>query len=61
MKYQKITEEEFRAKGYTGYDKSVGECHIANYGCVYIDEYDSPIDDEYVLEYIVNELECVKK
>lgn len=46
----KISEKEFYAIGFSGYDLSVGKCQIANYGCVWLDEYSEPIDDEYLLE-----------
>jgi hypothetical protein len=36
------------------YDKTVAECHLANYGKIYVDEYNQPIDDEYLLEMIAN-------
>lgn len=32
------------------YDKSVARCQLENYGCIYLDEYDCPIDDEFVAE-----------
>lgn len=34
------------------YDKVVAECHLANYGIIYLDEYGCPIDVEE-LEYIL--------
>lgn len=34
------------------YDKTVAKCHLANYGKIYVDEYNQPIDDEYLLEEI---------
>lgn len=34
------------------YDNAVAESHIANYGCIILDEYDCPIDNEYDLEEI---------
>lgn len=41
-------------QNWTKYDKSVAECQLANYGCVYIDEYGDeygcPIDDENMVE-----------
>lgn len=32
------------------YDKSVAECQLENYGCIYLDRFGEPIDDENVLE-----------
>lgn len=32
------------------YDKSVGRAQLANYGHIYLDEFDKPVDDEYLLE-----------
>lgn len=31
------------------YDKTVAECHLNNYGKIFIDEYGCPIDNEYDL------------
>lgn len=52
MKVYRITKETFEASDYTAYDRMVGQAQLANYGCVYIDEYCSPIDDEFLLEDI---------
>ena len=40
------------ADTFEGYDYAVASCHINNYGVIIIDEYGSPIDDEFVLEDI---------
>lgn len=33
------------------YDKVIGEIHIANWGCVFLDsQYNMPIDDEFMYE-----------
>ena len=40
------------ADTFEGYDYAVASCHINNYGVIIVDEYGSPIDDEYVLEDI---------
>lgn len=40
---------------WTAYDKSVGQSQLANYGVIYLDEYDLPIDDEYLLEDLYEE------
>ena len=40
------------ADAFEGYDYAVASCHINNYGVIIVDEYGSPIDDEYVLEDI---------
>lgn len=38
---------------WNAYNISVAECHLANYGKIYIDtEYSEPIDNEYDLESI---------
>lgn len=37
---------------FEGYDYAVASCHINNYGVIIVDEYGSPIDNEYVLEDI---------
>lgn len=43
-----------RIGGFSGYDKSVAECHIANCGfiIVYAERPSEPIDNEYDLEEI---------
>ena len=40
------------ADTFEGYDYAVASCHVNNYGVIIVDEYGSPIDDEYVLEDI---------
>ena len=37
-------------QNWTKYDKSVAECQLANYGCIYLDRFGCPIDDENVTE-----------
>lgn len=32
------------------YDTTVAECHLFNYGVIFLDEWGCPIDDEYTLE-----------
>ncbi|MCC2256176.1 hypothetical protein LKD70_17480 [Ruminococcus sp. CLA-AA-H200] len=32
------------------YDKKVAQCHLANYGIIFLDSYGCPIDDEYATE-----------
>ena len=32
------------------YDKMIALSQLMNYGVIYLDEYDLPIDDEYLLE-----------
>lgn len=50
----------YRNKSWTNYDISVAKCHEANYGMIYVDEYGSPVDDEYLLEGIATgEIEVV--
>ena len=41
---------------FEGYDYIVASNHINNYGLIIVDEYGSPIDDEYELEQIYEEL-----
>lgn len=42
---------------FTGYDRSVAQCQIANGGRIIIDIiYEQPIDNEYDLEEIYNQL-----
>lgn len=40
---------------FSGYDRVVAECHIANCGKIIVDAvYEQPIDNEYDLEEIYN-------
>ena len=32
------------------YGKKVAECHLNNYGVIFLDDYGCPIDNEYELE-----------
>ena len=57
----KISKEEFLQTDWLPYDRLVGECHVDNYGCVYLDKYGTPIDDEYLLENIEKGLEYIKE
>lgn len=42
---------------FSGYDRVVAKCHIANCGKIIVDTlYEQPIDDEYDLEEIYNQL-----
>ena len=42
-------------KNWGDYDKSVAKCHLLNYGVIFLDEYNCPIDNEYMLEDIYAE------
>ncbi len=43
---------------FEGYDKVVAQCHIANCGCIIVDEqYGEPIDNEFDLNEIYNMIE----
>ena len=44
------------ADTFDGYDYAVASCHINNYGLIIVDEYGCPIDNEYELEQIFEEL-----
>lgn len=35
------------------YDKMIALSQLTNYGVIYLDEYNLPIDDEYLLEELV--------
>ena len=39
---------------FKGYDRTVAECHISNWGTIYLDEYDMPMEVEDVL-YMLEE------
>ena len=43
---------------WSSYDKSVAECHLANYGVIYLDEYGCPIDDFDFIEDEMEETRC---
>ena len=36
------------SRAWSEFDKSVAKCHIKNYGTIYLDEYDCPMDIEEV-------------
>lgn len=38
------------------YDKMTAQCQLVNYGVIFLDNYDLPIDDEYLLEELYNEV-----
>lgn len=51
LEYEVLPPEEINR--FEGYDKSVAQNHINNYGCIIIDKnYGEPIDNEYDLEEI---------
>ena len=41
-------------KKFSGYDLSVAQCHIYNWGVIYLDEYDKPMEVEDVI-YMLEE------
>lgn len=40
---------------WNNYDKTVAECHLFNYGVIFIDYWGFPVDDEYELEELYKE------
>lgn len=38
---------------WNSYDRTVAKSQLSNFGCIYIDEYGCPIDNEYVLAKLV--------
>lgn len=38
---------------WNSYDRTVAKSQLYNFGCIYIDEYGCPIDNEYVLAKLV--------
>lgn len=52
----KITQEQINqySSNWSAYDYTVSKAHLNNYGCVYLDEYNAPVDVEE-LEYLLNE------
>lgn len=37
-------------KSWSSYDKTVAQSQLNNYDIIFLDEYDCPIDDEFLLE-----------
>ena len=55
LEYKILNAEEIDR--FSGYDRRVAECHVANCGRIIIDiTYEQPIDNEYDLEEIYNQL-----
>lgn len=50
LKYSVLKENNF-----SGYDKTVADTHLSNYGEIYLNSYGEPIDNEFDLEEIENE------
>lgn len=51
LEFKPIDAEEISR--FTGYDKAVAQCHIANCGYIIVDTlYEQPIDNEYDLDVI---------
>ena len=40
-------------KWWSEYDQAVGQCHLVNYGVIFLDYKGYPIDNEYELEEIL--------
>lgn len=40
---------------WSAYDQSVAQCHLDNYGVIYLDQYGCPIDDYYLIEMLTSE------
>lgn len=40
---------------WSSYDKTVGDSHLRNYGIIFLDEYNYPIDDYDEVEELYNE------
>ena len=43
-------------KEWSAYEQSVAKCYIANYGIIFLDSFDRPIDNEYEAEELYNNL-----
>jgi len=55
LEYMTLTADELHR--FEGYDRSVAECHITNCGCIVVDTlYEQPVDNEYDLEEIYEQL-----
>ena len=37
-------------ESWSDYDISVAECHLENYGAIYLDEWGCPIDNIYITD-----------
>lgn len=42
-------------QGWSLYDKAVADCQLDNYGVIFLDDLDTPIDNEYQLEDLYQE------
>lgn len=40
---------------FKGYDKVVAECHLENWGVIYLDEYEQPMEVEDVINMMEGE------
>lgn len=41
-------------KDWCDYDKRVAQCHLLNWGIIFLDDFGCPIDNEYELEYLAS-------
>lgn len=54
----KVLEPEM-IENFSGYDRTVAECHVKNCGKIIVDAlYEEPIDNEYDLEEIYPMVDC---
>ena len=45
----------YKVNDFTGYDRTIAECHMKSYGLIIIDSYGSPIDNENDLSEIARQ------
>lgn len=43
-------------KSWSVYDQRVAKCHLTNYGVIFLDEYDAPIDDIFLTDELFEKL-----
>lgn len=54
---ESYTAEGIKSEALADYFKKVAQCHMDNYGRVYVDEYGHPIDNEYDLPEVHEDYE----
>lgn len=54
-----ILKKDVEKKSYSEYDRTVANAMLENYGVVFVDEYGSPIDNEFEQEELYEQLEII--
>jgi hypothetical protein len=60
-----INKTDFINPKWNSYDRTVAKAQLSNFGCIFLDEYGCPIDNEYALEKLTggtaNEKGCANR